>query len=79
MRNVSSSVHEEGFVGCAFCFEGERDGDEHGRDGGGASLKWVAARQSVGTLACGVHEGWHGALGVRGFERQSKKKKQTNR
>src|SRR5271170_5802199 len=40
---------------------------------------WVAACESVGTLAGGVLEGWHGALCVRRLERQVKKKEQANR
>ena len=37
-RYVSGCVHDEGLAGCLFRVEGERDGNEHGRDGGGPSL-----------------------------------------
>ena len=40
---------------------------------------WVAACESVGALACGVLEGWYGALRVRRLQRQVKQKEQANR
>lgn len=61
-RNVRRRIHHEGFASHLFRIEGKRDGNEHGWDGGGSSLDWVAACESVGALACGVNEGWHGAL-----------------
>ena len=63
-RYVRGCVHDEGLAGGLLRVKGERDGNEHCGDGGGASLCRIAADESVGALA--------------GGHRQETKKKKNN-
>ena len=68
---VRSRVHDEGLAGGLLRVEGERDGNEHGRDSGGATLCRIAADESVGGLPGGVLERRHGALRACRLQRQN--------